>query len=243
VSFAPSLSPMPSPATQKIIVALDAPDADSALRLAGPLMDTGCLFKIGLQLFTAEGPAVVRRFREAGARVFLDLKFHDIPNTAREAICSILPLDVEMTTIHLAGGPDMVAASIGAARDTRLLVLGVTVLTSMDAPNLSSTGVTRSPEEQVLGLAGMGVSKGLRGVVASPLEIVPLRKRFGRDLVIVTPGVRPPGADRGDQKRVLTPAEAVAAGADYLVVGRPVTSASAPRDALLRIAETLDTAS
>lgn len=231
---------MSAPATQKIIVALDAPDADSALRLAGPLMDTGCLFKIGLQLFTAEGPDVVRRFKEAGARVFLDLKFHDIPNTAREAVCSILPLDVEMTTIHLAGGPDMVAAATGAARESRLMVLGVTVLTSMDSRSLSATGVVRTPEDQVLGLAEMGVSNGLRGVVASPLEIVPLRKRFGRDLLIVTPGVRPPGAEPGDQKRVMAPAEAVAAGADYLVIGRPVTSASSPRDALLRIAESLD---
>lgn len=230
---------MSAPATQKIIVALDAPDAESALRLAGPLMDTGCLFKIGLQLFTAGGPAVVRRFREAGARVFLDLKFHDIPNTAREAVSSILPLDVEMTTIHLAGGPDMVASATGAALESRLLVLGVTVLTSMDARSLATTGVLRTPEDQVLALAEMGVSNGLRGVVASPLEIVPLRKRFGRDLVIVTPGVRPTGADPGDQKRVMAPAEAVAAGADYLVIGRPVTSASSPRDALLRIADSL----
>jgi len=229
-------------AKEKIIVALDAPDADSAKRLADPLLDEGCLFKIGLQLFTAEGPSIVRDFQKVGARVFLDLKFHDIPNTAREAVRSAAALGVEMTTIHLCGGPAMVAESLAAAADSGLLVLGVTVLTSMDADSLASVGVSSDPAEQVVRLAGMGRNLGLRGVVASPREIPILRKNFGADLVIVTPGVRPAGSDAGDQKRVMTPAEAVQAGADYLVIGRPITAAASPVAALRAIAAEMESA-
>ena len=227
-------------AKEKIIVALDAPDADSAKRLADPLLGEGCLFKIGLQLFTAEGPSIVRDFRALGARVFLDLKFHDIPNTAKEAVRSAAALGAEMTTIHLCGGPRMVAESVAAAEGPGMLVLGVTVLTSMDAESLDAVGVSNSPESQVLHLAGMGRRNGLRGVVASPLEIRALREKFGADLVIVTPGVRPAGSDHGDQRRVTTPAEAVAAGADFLVVGRPVASAPSPVAALRSIAEEME---
>lgn len=232
----------PRTAKEKIIVALDAPDAESAKRLADPLLGEGCLFKIGLQLFTAEGPSIVRDFRSLGARVFLDLKFHDIPNTAKEAIRSAAALGAEMATIHLCGGPRMVADSVAAAAGSGMLVLGVTVLTSMDAESLAAVGVPNSPENQVLRLAGMGLRNGLRGVVASPLEIEALRENFGDGLVIVTPGVRPAGSDPGDQKRVTTPAEAVRAGADFLVVGRPVTSAPSPVDALRSIAEEMENA-
>ncbi len=232
----------PRTAKEKIIVALDAPDADSAKRLADPLLGEGCLFKIGLQLFTAEGPSIVRDFKSLGARVFLDLKFHDIPNTAKEAIHSAATLGAEMTTIHLCGGPRMVAESVAAAKGSGLLVLGVTVLTSMDAESLAAVGVSNSPENQVLHLAGMGRRNGLQGVVASPLEIGALRENFGTDLVIVTPGVRPAGSDHGDQKRVTTPAEAVRAGADFLVIGRPVTSAPSPVGALRSIAEEMENA-
>jgi orotidine-5'-phosphate decarboxylase len=232
----------PSPAKEKIIVALDAPDADSAKRLADPLLGEGCLIKIGLQLFTAEGPAIVRDFKSLGARVFLDLKFHDIPNTAREAVRSATALGAEMTTIHLCGGPRMVADSVGAAKDSGMLVLGVTVLTSMDAESLSATGVPDSPEHQVVRLAGMGLQCGLRGVVASPREIRPLREKFGDALVIVTPGVRPSGSEAGDQKRVMTPTEAIHAGADWLVIGRPITSAPSPLQALRAIAAEIESA-
>lgn len=231
------MSATPSTAKEKIIVALDAPDADSAKRLAAPLLGEGCLFKIGLQLFTAEGPSIVQDFKKLGARVFLDLKFHDIPNTAMEAVRSATALGAEMTTIHLCGGPRMAADSIAAAKGSGMLVLGVTVLTSMDSESLQATGVPDSPEAQVVRLAAMGVSNGLRGVVASPREIRPLRENFGNALVIVTPGVRPSGSDAGDQKRVMTPADAIRAGADYLVIGRPITSAPSPLEALHAIAD------
>lgn len=229
-------------AKEKIIVALDAPDADSAKRLADPLLGEGCLFKIGLQLFTAEGPSIVRDLKSLGARVFLDLKFHDIPNTAMEAVRSAAALGAEMATIHLCGGPCMVGDSVAAAEGSGMLVLGVTVLTSMDEESLQAVGVDASPESQVLRLAGMGLQCGLRGVVASPREIRPLRERFGNDLVIVTPGVRPAGSDHGDQKRVMTPAEAVRGGADFLVIGRPITSAPSPVDTLRAIASEMESA-
>jgi orotidine-5'-phosphate decarboxylase len=233
---------MPSSAKEKIIVAVDAPDSGAALELARPLLGEGCLFKIGLQLFTAGGPSIVEKFRALGARVFLDLKFHDIPNTAMEAIRSAAALGVEMTTIHLCGGPRMVADSVAAAEGSGMLVLGVTVLTSMDAESLGAVGVSNTPENQVVHLAGMGRRCGLQGVVASPREILALRENFGADLVIVTPGVRPAGSEHGDQKRVMTPAEAVRAGADFLVVGRPITSAPSPVGALRAITEEMENA-
>lgn len=227
-------------AKEKIIIAIDTPDAASAKRLVEPLASEGCVFKIGLQLFTAEGPSIVRDLKSLGARIFLDLKFHDIPNTAREAVHSAVRLGVDMTTIHLCGAPTMVAESVKAAKDSSTLVLGVTVLTSMDSASLDAVGVRTSPEDQVLRLAEMGVANGLRGVVASPLEIAPLRQKFGSTLTIVTPGVRPAGSDLGDQKRVMSPAEAIRAGADYLVIGRPITKASDPLAALRSIASEIE---
>lgn len=224
-------------AKEKIVVALDAPDAGSALKLIEPLSGEGCVFKIGLQLFTAVGPTLVKDVLASGARVFLDLKFHDIPNTAKEAVHSAVSLGVDMTTIHLAGGPAMVSEAVAAAENSKTLVLGVTVLTSMDDETLDVVGVARPTAEQVLRLAGMGSRCGLRGVVASPHEITMLREEFGQSLVIVTPGVRPADSDVADQRRVMTPGEAVRCGADFLVIGRPITSAASPRDAFLRIAD------
>ena len=218
----------PSTAKEKIIVAIDAPDADAAKRLADPLLGEGCLFKIGLQLFTAEGPSIVRDFKKLGARVFLDLKFHDIPNTAKEAIHSAATLGAEMTTIHLCGGPRMVADSVAAAEGSGLLVLGVTVLTSMGAPALAATGVAGTPEEQVVRLGRLAADAGLRGLVCSPLEIAPLRAVLPPDVQLVTPGIRPRDARADDQTRVMTPAEAVRAGSNYLVVGRPIFRAPDP---------------
>lgn len=229
-------------AKEKIIIAIDTPDAKSAKCLVEPLAGEGCLFKIGLQLFTAEGPSIVRDLQSLGARIFLDLKFHDIPNTAREAVRSAVRLGVDMTTIHLCGAPAMVQESVQAAMESKTLVLGVTVLTSMDSESLQSIGIQSNPENQVLRLAEMGVANGLRGVVASPLEIAPLRKMFGPGLTIVTPGVRPAGSDLGDQKRVMSPAEAIRAGADYLVIGRPVTKAPNPLAALRTIASEIESA-
>lgn len=233
---------MSIPAKEKIIVAIDSPDIQSALALIQPLAGEGCVFKVGLQLFTAVGPEIVRIIQSLGARVFLDLKFHDIPNTAKEAVRSAVALGVDMTTIHLTGGPDMVAGSVRAAENSKTLVLGVTVLTSMDDEALALVGIPRPAADQVLRLAGLGVDCGLRGVVASPHEITPLREAFGQKVVIVTPGVRPAGSDKGDQRRVMTPGEAVRCGADYLVLGRPITADPSPRDAFLRIAEEISAA-
>jgi orotidine-5'-phosphate decarboxylase len=233
---------MSVPAKEKIIVAIDSPDFDSALKLVRPLAGEGCVFKVGLQLFTAVGPSIIKEIQSLGAKVFLDLKFHDIPNTAKEAVRSAVALGVDMTTIHLAGGPAMVSESVAAAEGSKTLVLGVTVLTSMDDETLDIVGVPRPAADQVLRLAEMGANCRLRGVVASPHEITPLREAFGHGLVIVTPGVRPAGADKGDQRRVMTPGEAVRCGADYLVIGRPITADQSPRDAYRRIAEEINTA-
>lgn len=214
----------------------------SALRLVDSLASEGCVFKIGLQLFTAAGPSIVNEIRSRGSRVFLDLKFHDIPNTASEAVRSAVTLGVDMTTIHLCGGPAMVAAALAPAAGTKTLVLGVTVLTSMDDATLDAVGVPGTAAAQVARLAGMGVGCGLRGVVASPHEIALLRAAFGSDLVLVIPGVRPAGSDAGDQHRIMTPAEAVRLGADFLVIGRPITKAASPKDAFARIVEEIASA-
>ncbi len=222
-------------AKEKIIVALDAPNTAAALRLVDALGGSVSWIKIGLQIFTAEGPSIVREIKARGFKVFLDLKFHDIPNTAREAVHSAANLGVEMTTIHLSGGRAMVREAVKAAEGSRLLVLGVTVLTSFNEAELRGIGVGRTPEVQVGELAALGVDNGLRGVVCSPHEIVSLRGRFGDSLAIVTPGVRPAGAATDDQQRVMTPADAIKAGASHLVIGRPITGAASPRDAALAI--------
>jgi orotidine-5'-phosphate decarboxylase len=224
-------------AKEKIIVALDVPDLASTLRLVEELGDAISWVKVGLQLFTAEGPSIVHALKERRLKVFLDLKFHDIPNTAREAIRSTVALGVDMTTIHLSGGSEMVRSAVEASAGTQLLVLGVTVLTSFDEPQLREIGVLRSPELQVIELVTLGYQCGIRGVVCSPLEIGQLRRSFGDSLIIVTPGVRPSGATLDDQRRVLTPADAIRAGASYLVIGRPITAANSPREAALRIAD------
>ena len=227
-------------AKEKIIVALDAPNTAAALRLVDSLGDSVSWIKIGLQLFTAEGPSVVREIKARGFKVFLDLKFHDIPNTAREAVHSAVALGVDMTTIHLSGGRTMVREAVGAAEGSSLLVMGVTVLTSFNEAELRGIGVERTPEHQVGELVALGVENGLRGVVCSPHEIISLRRRFGETLTIVTPGVRPAGSAADDQQRVMTPADAIKAGASHLVIGRPITGASSPREAALAIGASLE---
>jgi orotidine-5'-phosphate decarboxylase len=227
-------------AKEKIIVALDAPNTAAALCLVDSLGDSISWVKIGLQLFTAEGPSIVREVKARGFRVFLDLKFHDIPNTAREAVHSAVALGVDMTTIHLSGGRTMVREAVGAAEGSPLLVLGVTVLTSFNEAELRGIGVERTPEHQVGELVALGVENGLRGVVCSPHEIVSLRRRFGESLTIVTPGVRPAGSAADDQQRVMTPANAIKAGASHLVIGRPITGAASPREAALAIVAGLE---
>ncbi len=229
-------------AKEKIIVALDAPNSEAALRMLDQLGDSVSWVKIGLQLFISEGPSIVQTVKDRGYKVFLDLKIHDIPNTVREAVGSALKLGVDMTTIHLSGGSNMVRAAVEATKESPLLILGVTVLTSMNEADLRATGVDRTPAQQVKSLVELAFPCGLRGVVCSPHEIVSLREAFGSTLTIVTPGVRPMGAALGDQQRVMTPSEAVLAGANHLVIGRPITGAASPREAALAIAAEIETA-
>jgi orotidine-5'-phosphate decarboxylase len=224
-------------AKDKIIVALDAPDLASALGLVDELDGAVTWVKVGLQLFTGEGPAIVETLKQRGLKVFLDLKFHDIPNTVQEAVRSARALGADMTTIHLSGGRKMVQTAVEAARGSQLLVLGVTVLTSLDDAQLREIGVQRTAEEQVTELVALGHGCGLRGIVCSPREIGRLRSQFGDSLTIVTPGVRPSGSSLDDQRRVMTPTDAIRAGANYLVIGRPITAASSPREATARIVE------
>ncbi len=228
---------MAGTAKEKIIVALDVPNAASALTLVDALGDTISWVKVGLQLFTAQGPPIVSAMKIRGLKVFLDLKFHDIPHTALEAVRSAVALGADMTTIHLAGGSHMVRSAVEAAKGSPLLVLGVTVLTSLDDDQLKEIGVQRTAQQQVMELVALGQKCGLRGLVCSPLEIAALRSKFGDSLTIVTPGVRPSDSSIDDQRRVMTPADAVRAGADYLVIGRPITAAPSPREAAIRIAE------
>lgn len=205
-------------------------------------LGTPALCKIGLELFTSQGPSVVKAVQARGSQVFLDLKFHDIPNTVAHAVKSAAGLGVAMTTLHASGGPVMLEAAAKAAAasgNSDLLLLAVTVLTSMDSAQLSSTGINVEPKEQVLRLAGLASASGIGGIVCSPLEVAAIRKSLGNDLRIVTPGVRPSWADAGDQKRVMTPSEAVDAGSDWLVIGRPITAAENPREAYAKVVEEL----
>lgn len=219
----------------RLIVALDRSSRDEILRLADDLHGVAGALKIGLQAFVANGPALVRDLVGRGEKVFLDLKIHDIPNTAKNAVAEVASLGVTMTTVHAAGGEAMLRSS---ARDD-LLVLGVTILTSLDADELRRVGFAGTAVENAVRLAQLSKRCGLRGVVASPEEIVAIREACGPDLIIVAPGVRPEGSAAGDQRRMKTPAAAIAAGADYIVVGRPVTDAPAPHEAALRIIERL----
>ena len=218
----------------RLIVALDRSSRDDILSLIDTLRGAVGLFKIGLQAFVANGPSLVKEIVASGERVFLDLKIHDIPNTAKHAVADVAKLGVAMTTVHAAGGAEMLRATAADG----LLVLGVTVLTSLDEGNLREIGFVSGPVQTAVRLAHLAKECGLRGVVASPIEIEAIREACGPDLVIVTPGVRPEGTSAGDQRRTKTPAAAIAAGADYVVVGRPITDARQPRDAAERIIQT-----
>jgi len=223
----------------RVILALDVPtlaQAKEIARRAAPLL---AAVKIGNQLFTAEGPAAVAVMRELGLQVFLDLKYHDIPNTVGQAITSASKLGVWMVNVHASGGAEMMQAA--AKVPGRPLVLGVTVLTSLNEAGLrAALGTTRTLRDQVRHLAKEAQASGLDGVVASPQEILDIREACGDRFLIVTPGVRPADAELGDQKRVMTPGEAVRAGADYVVIGRPILAAPDPVEAARRIAEECD---
>jgi orotidine-5'-phosphate decarboxylase len=226
-----------------IIVALDLPAADAALDLARRVAPHVGAFKVGKELFVAEGPDFVRRLRGTGASVFLDLKFHDIPNTVAKAVASAVRLDVQMLTVHCSGGSAMLRAAEESAQSTAAtlgrpapLVLGVTVLTSMDAAALAELGGETDITRQVERLARLAAGAGIRGLVCSPLEITPLRAFLPESMQLVTPGIRT-GADKSDdQKRTLGPSEAMTAGASWLVVGRPIYAAKDPVEAAKAIA-------
>ncbi|MEO3471230.1 orotidine-5'-phosphate decarboxylase [Roseomonas sp. CAU 1739] len=231
----------PTGGAARIIPALDTGDLARAGALAASLAPHCGLLKVGLELFCAAGgPAVTATARHRP--VFLDVKLHDIPNTVAGALRSLLPLKPAMVTLHAGGGPAMIAAARAAAEKAgadRPILLAVTVLTSMDAAALAATGVADSPADQVLRLARMAIAAGADGLVCSPHEAAMLRADLGPGPVLVVPGVRPPGSDAGDQARTATPAEAVAAGADWIVVGRPITGAPDPAAAAAAIAASL----
>jgi orotidine-5'-phosphate decarboxylase len=214
---------------QRLIVALDVSTAAAAQKIVAAVGDSALTYKVGMQLYTAEGPQVVRDLVASGRRVFLDLKYHDIPTTVGAAVTEAANLGVSMLTVHAAGGGKMLRAAVEAAKARpELVVLAVTVLTSMDGNDLEKIGVRGTVEDSVVRLATIALANGCQGVVASAREAARLRADLGDGFAIVTPGVRPAGSAVGDQVRVVTPAEAIAAGASHIVVGRPITEAADP---------------
>ena len=230
-----------------IIAALDVPNVEAALKLADQIAPAVGAFKIGGELFTAAGPDIVRRIRDTGAAVFLDLKLHDIPNTVARAVTAAVRLDVQMLTVHTSGGLEMMRAAEASAQQAAKmngraapLVLGVTVLTSSNSSTMAEIGCELNVVAQVERLARLAVKAGLRGLVCSPLEIVALRKILPADVQLVTPGIRTGAEKADDQKRTLAPREAMAAGANWLVIGRPIYAAENPRAAAEKILEELN---
>lgn len=227
--------------TPELIVALDVDTLDKALRLRDELSDVADFFKVGKELFTAAGPRVVEEL--SGERVFLDLKFHDIPNTVAGAVSSASRLGVSLVDVHGLGGRAMLEAAVGALPAMKTRLLAITILTSHDEMTLGQIGVNGSVHDSVRRLALLARDSGVDGVVASPHEVAVIREACGADFLIVTPGIRPAGAATGDQARAATPATALAAGADYLVVGRPITEAEDPRAAADAIVREMESAS
>lgn len=234
------LRPSAQAARDRLIVALDYPDWATALSMVERLSGEVGMFKVGNQLFTSAGPDVVRGLIGSGHKVFLDLKFHDIPNTVSAAVSVAASLGVTLLNVHATGGEAMLRAAMRAKGGSGVALLAVTVLTSLDAAQLQAVGFAEAPDRLALRLARLALDCGLDGVVAAPTEVALLRCELGRDFLIVTPGVRPDPADKQDQARVATPAAAVSAGADYIVVGRPITAAPDPSAAARRIAKMLE---
>jgi orotidine-5'-phosphate decarboxylase len=238
----------PRKTKDRIIVAFDVETAGEARAIVREIGDTAGAFKIGLQLFTSAGPDFVKELTSSGVRIFLDLKFHDIPNTVAKASVEAAKLGVWMFNIHASGGREMMSAAANAAKEfceeagrEVPIILGVTVLTSSNTTTLKESGIERNVEDHVTGLARLAAESGLAGVVASPHEVISIRTAVQTDnFTIVTPGIRPTDATNDDQKRVMIPAEAVSAGSDYLVIGRPVTSAADRKGAIIKIIEEID---
>jgi orotidine-5'-phosphate decarboxylase len=223
----------------RLIIALDVDSARQAQAIVQSVGASASTFKVGKQLFTAEGPQIVRDLVASGKNVFLDLKFHDIPNTVASAVKQATQLRVSMLTVHASGGSKMLKAASDAA-GTSTLVLAVTVLTSLSDEDLSEIGIAGNVQAQVLRLGALARANGIRGLVASAHEATELRRELGDDFAIVTPGVRPVGGEKGDQARVVTPADALRAGASHIVVGRPITEAADPAAAARRILSELE---
>lgn len=232
-----------TPQDPRIIVALDFASADKAIAMADKLDPSLCRVKVGKELFTRSGPAVLESLQERGFDIFLDLKFHDIPNTTAKAVQAAAELGVWMVNVHASGGQRMMEAARNALEKTRgpsPLLIGVTVLTSMEAEDLRQIGVESAPMEQVERLAKLTQQSGLDGVVCSAQEASLLKTALGEGFLLVTPGIRPVDSQQGDQRRVMTPAKALQQGSDYLVVGRPITRAERPRVALEEIAAQIE---
>ncbi|SEQ84900.1 orotidine-5'-phosphate decarboxylase [Amphritea atlantica] len=223
---------------KRVIVALDYPDQISALKMADQLDPERCRVKVGKELFTRAGPAVVEALHNKGFEVFLDLKFHDIPNTTAKAVRAAAEMGVWMVNVHASGGRRMMEAArneLDQVNGAQTLLIAVTVLTSMEQQDLADIGLDINPLEQVKRLALLTQNSGLDGVVCSAQEVRPLRQLVSADFQLVTPGIRPADAEVGDQKRIMTPGEAIVAGSTHLVIGRPITQAQVPVDALGRI--------
>jgi orotidine-5'-phosphate decarboxylase len=246
-SFNMNINPNQISAKDRLIVALDVPDRSSALKLVEQLSGLVGMFKIGSQLFTAEGPDLVREIVRGGEKIFLDLKFHDIPNTVAGAVESAARLGVSILNVHTLGGSEMMRAAAHAVGDrgllwiTRPAVLGVTVLTSMDKADLADVGIPSDLSAEVVRLATLAQDSGLDGIVASPHEIRLIRECITAErFIILTPGIRPAWSSKGDQKRIATPADAIRDGADFLVIGRAITDSDNPRAAAERILEEIN---
>jgi orotidine-5'-phosphate decarboxylase len=232
----------------RIIIALDVKTKAEALSLISQLQEA-VIFKVGLELFTSEGPGLIQEIQKRDKKVFLDLKLHDIPNTVAEAVRAGVRHGASLMTIHAAGGAEMMTAAAAAAAEQsdkqgtpRPLLVGVTVLTSLKDESLIQIGMSIPTGSQVLRLARLAAGSGMDGVVSSPQEIELLRQEMGRSFLIVTPGIRPEWASANDQKRIMTPGQAWDKGADYLVIGRPITQADSPAKAFDRIIDELDSA-
>ncbi|MDO6497183.1 orotidine-5'-phosphate decarboxylase [Photobacterium sanguinicancri] len=222
----------------KVIVALDYPSQDAALAFVDRIEPGSCRLKVGKEMFTYFGPDFVRKLHDRGHSVFLDLKFHDIPNTCSRAVAAAADMGVWMVNVHATGGERMMAASreiLEPYGKDRPLLIAVTVLTSMEASDLAGVGIQREPQEHVLNLANLTKNSGLDGVVCSAQEASMLKANLGQEFKLITPGIRPVGSAAGDQRRVMTPVEAVQAGSDYLVIGRPITKAADPAAVLAEI--------
>lgn len=233
---------------EKIAIAIDVPDFDSARKLMDQLDDSARLFKVGSQLFTSVGPAIIKEIKDRGKNLFLDLKFHDIPNTVAKASESAIELGVDIFNVHISGGSEMMATTAKAVKSKaselgikKPIVLGVTVLTSIDEAMFRSIfGTMRDLDSQIIYMAELAKNSGLDGIVASPQEIKILRKTFGDDFVILTPGVRTEKLLHDDQKRTMTPSQALSDGADYLVIGRPIYQSPDPAKTFAQILQQIE---